>query len=300
MLEFLQKQGANVELAELIVEVADACAKIAGIIVETSTGYAGSKNQFGEDQVAMDVASEKILEDHLKSCPFVGAVGSEELDEVKIFREDGMYSVFYDPLDGSSLIDVNFAVGTIVGIYPGTNVVGMTGREQVAALFAVYGPRTTIMVSTGNGVHEFIWKNGAWVLKKEFIRIGDTEKKYFSPGNLRVASENEDYSALVGEYIKEKYTLRYSGGMVPDINHILIKGHGIFSYPGSVKMPNGKLRLLFECAPMAFLMEQVGGSASDGETDILDVIILGMDQRTPIFIGTTEEVERCKAGLKRS
>ena len=286
------------ELAELITEVASAVVKISGVIEITSTGYAGTENVYGEKQVAMDVEAEDIMEAHLKTCPFVGGIGSEELDEMKIVKPDGQFSVFYDPLDGSSLVDVNLAVGTIVGIYEGTNIIGRMGREQVAAMFAVYGPRTTIMLSTGNGVHEFIFLGGTWHLKTENVKMG-SDKKYFAPGNLRATTEREDYFDLVTWYMKEQYTLRYSGGMVPDINHILLKGQGIFMYPGMKSAPDGKLRYLFECAPMAFLLENAGGAASDGEMDILDIRVTGMEQRSPIYIGSNEEVKRCVEKLGR-
>lgn len=292
MFQFLQEKGAPMELAELCVELADAVRQISDSIVRTSTGKTGTQNSFGEDQLAMDVAAENILQSALKSCPFVAAFSSEELDHLEVLREDGKYSAYYDPLDGSSLVNVNMSVGTIIGIYEGAEVMGRTARDQVAALYAVYGPRTTLMLTTGNGVYEFILVDGAWEVSEETVQLkGD--KKYFAPGNLRACKLRQDYADLVQWYVQEQYTLRYSGGMVPDINHILKKGSGVFMYPGMPGAEDGKLRLLYECGPMAMLMEQAGGAATNGDAAILDIEISSLTQRSPIFIGQSDEVERC-------
>ena len=233
---------------------------------------------------------------YVKTNPYVAAYCSEELEGLGQGSEGGIYSVFFDPLDGSSLFDVNFSVGTIIGIYKGANVMGRSPREQVAALYAMYGPRTTLMLSVGNGVHEFLLTEEGWTLLTEKVELKGN-KKYFAPGNLRATEEREDYFKLVNEYMKEKYTLRYSGGMVPDINHMLKKGSGIFLYPGMPSAPDGKLRLLYECGPMAYLMEQAGGASSDGEGSILDVKVKDLHQRSPIFLGAQEEVQRAVAAL---
>ncbi|MBT4384707.1 fructose-1,6-bisphosphatase [Candidatus Peregrinibacteria bacterium] len=295
MFDFLQKNGASMELAELIVELSRACAGISNAIVHTSTGKAGTQNVYGEDQLALDVQAENILENHLKSCPFVAAIGSEELDDLIHVRDDGKYTVVHDPLDGSSLVNVNMAVGTIVGIYEGSDLIGRTAREQVAALYVVYGPRTTLVLTVGDGVHEFLLLDDVWKYEGELSLGGD--KAYFAPGNLRATKERDDYFALICEFMKEQYTLRYSGGMVPDINHILKKGSGVFLYPGMPSAPDGKLRLLFECGPMAMIMEQAGGSASNGEIDILDIKVKDLTQITPILIGSKKEVSRAASAL---
>jgi fructose-1,6-bisphosphatase I len=313
MINEFTKRGAPIELAELMMELLDSVRQISETIISTNEGKAGTKNIFGEEQAAMDLASEEIMQAHLKSCPFVAAFGSEELDEMLpggavlhgadqgvlagAGNEDPkLYSVFYDPLDGSSLINVNFSIGTIIGVFEGAEVMGRTAREQVAALFAVYGPRTSVMLTVGGGVMELLLVNGEWIVANGDVKLkGD--KKYFAPGNLRATKEREDYFDLVTWYMKEQYTLRYSGGMVPDVNHILKKGSGIFMYPGSVSKPAGKLRLLYECGPMAMIMEQAGGAASDGTRAILDLEIESLVQTTPIFIGQTEEVERAEKML---
>lgn len=291
ILDFLQSKGASVELSELVIELLDAVDRISKAIDHSNTGKAGTQNSFGEEQAALDVQAEDIMADHLKSCPFVAAYGSEELDEFVKVREDGKFSVFHDPLDGSSLIDVNMSVGTIVGIYEGSEIIGRTPREQVAALFAVYGPRVSVMLTVGQGTHELVLTNqGIWEVFEEEVKLrGD--KKYFAPGNLRATKEREDYFQLVEEYMRKQYTLRYSGGMVPDVNHILKKGSGVFMYPGTPSKPDGKLRVLYECGPMAMIMEQAGGAAHTGDMPVLDLPITELVQRTPIFLGQKDQVE---------
>jgi fructose-1,6-bisphosphatase I len=297
MFDFFVKKGASLELAELMLELMSTVSEISHLVKTGSTGKAGTHNVFGDAQVVLDVEAEKMLEDYLDHCPFVATYGSEELEELRVTKHvEGKYSVFFDPIDGSSLVDVNFSVGTILGIYEGANVLGRTAREQVAAMVAVYGPRTTLLVTLGQGVHEFTWDGNVWHLTAEKMTLhGDA--KYFAPGNLKAAKDREDYAKLVDFYIQNQYTLRYSGGMVPDVNHILKKGAGVFMYPGMPSHPTGKLRLLYECGPMAFLMEQAGGAASNGEKPILDLVIESLTQTSPIFIGQKEEVERCEKWL---
>lgn len=297
LLEFLNQKNIHTSLAELIVELGRAAQEISHKIIQASTKKAGSTNASGEEQIAMDVLANDILLRYVKTNPFVAAYGSEEIDGLEGASEEGIYSVFFDPLDGSSLFDVNFSVGTIVGIYEGADVIGRTPRGQAAALYTVYGPRTTMMLTVGQGVHEFLLTDEGWQLATEEVKIHHG-KKYFAPGNLRATQERSDYLDLVNWYMKEQYTLRYSGGMVPDINHIFKKGSGVFMYPGMPSAPEGKLRLLYECGPMSFLMEQAGGASSNGEKSILDVEIQSLHQRSPIFLGVKEEVERCEKALK--
>ena len=296
LLEFLQQKNVATSLAEVIVELSRAAEEIASSIIKTSTKKVGSTNASGEEQIAMDILANTILVRYMDN-PFIAAYGSEEVEGFEKINEEGIYSVFFDPLDGSSLFDVNFSVGTIVGIYADKEVIGRTPRDQVAALYIVYGPRTTMMLTVGHGVHEFVLNDGVWELSNADVQLSGT-KKYFAPGNLRAAQERSDYNELVQWYMKEQYTLRYSGGMVPDINHIFKKGSGIFMYPGMPSAPHGKLRLLYECGPMSFLMEQAGGASSDGNKSIMDVEITEYHQRSPIFLGTKGEVERCEKMLK--
>jgi fructose-1,6-bisphosphatase I len=302
LLDFLKKINGEPNLTRLLGSVIPgAVIKIRNAIERQGGELAGSENVYGEKQLALDVQANEIVLEELKQSGLVNFAASEELEDSINFpsilntHSSILYSVVFDPLDGSSLVDVNFAVGSIFGVYPAGNPVGKTGDDQLAAAFAVYGPRTTLVRTVKKGTHEFRLANdGQFYLTKENLRVAE-EAKHFAPGNLRAAAEREDYLKLTNEYIKQGLTLRYSGGMVPDINHILLKGNGIFTYPGYSKAPEGKLRLLFECNPMALLMEQAGGAASDGKDRILSKKIAGLHERTPIFIGSKgmlEEVAR--------
>lgn len=299
----------------------DAGAQISRAVVTADTGVAGTTNVYGEEQIKMDVLCEKILEEHLAKTGLVAAVGSEELDGLKMMGGHGdgkawdgadggkNFIVVYDPLDGSSLFDTNGAVGTIWGVFENhdagddLSLLGKTPGDMVAAGYFLYGPRTTLMVARSGeqagegGVSEYrLMPSGEWVCSMEQVKIG--EGKMFAPGNLRATKFRPDYLKLVNWWMEQQYTLRYSGGMVPDINSILIKGKGIFSYPGyEPDAPDGKLRLVFECGPMAYLMERAGGAASDGEQSILTKKIDSLSQRTPIYIGSKEEVKRCEEWL---
>ncbi|MBI5754465.1 fructose-1,6-bisphosphatase [Candidatus Peregrinibacteria bacterium] len=301
---YLEGAGAGDELIGVFGSLTESVRKISLAVRTADTGKIGTTNSYGEEQVAMDVFSNTILIEELKKNSQVGLVASEELpDEEKI--GGGEYALAFDPLDGSSLVDVNFSVGTIIGIYKKKTFIGVKGDDQVAALIAVYGPRTTIFLTVKKGVAQFMLNlKGEFILMKDKIQVGEGSdassgaSKYFAPGNLRACASNLAYLDLVNYWIKEQYTLRYSGGMVPDINHILLKGKGVFAYPGYKDEPNGKLRLLFECAPMSLIMEQAGGAASDGKIRILEKKLENLEQRTPIFIGSKGEVQRCSNALK--
>ncbi|MCK5611877.1 fructose-1,6-bisphosphatase, partial [Candidatus Pacearchaeota archaeon] len=208
-------------------------------------------------------------------------------------RNKEVYSVAYDPLDGSSLVETNLSIGSIFAIYEGEGFIGRTGREMVAAVNVVYGPRTTLLYTMGKGTHEFTLNDvGEFTLTQENLQLKDVARN-FAPGNLRAANINDKYRKLLNYWMDEEYTLRYSGGMAADINHILKKGQGIFTYPPNPpKYPDGKLRLLFECNPFSFLVEQAGGSSSNGEIDILDMKVEDWHQRTPIYIGSKKAVEK--------
>ena len=257
---------------------------------------AGTANIFGEQQVKMDVRSNQIVEEKLVQTMVVGLIASEEMDEeLKIC--DGPYAVAHDPLDGSSLIDVNLAVGSIFGIYRTETFYGRMGDEQVGAVLGVYGPRTALFLTVREGVAYFVFDGNQFVLEHERLVI-KKEGKMFAPGNLRAAAKRKDYLELVNYWTVNEYKLRYSGGMVPDIGQILLKGYGIFTYPGYVDQPDGKLRVLYECAPMALIIEDAGGKAVDCKgRRILELEVTDLAQRTPILIGSKLEVELAEKHL---
>lgn len=287
-----QVSKAPDDLRHLILDISRAARYIQFAIRTTEAGLAGTRNQFGEEQVKLDVLSNDIIEQHLSESRLVASYISEEQNAVIQLSSKAPYSVVFDPLDGSSLVDANFAIGSIFGIYQGMELIGRRPREQVAALYVLYGPRTTLIYSTGNGVHEFLLNEvGEFVLLRSFIGVGDDAKNY-SPGNLRAIRDNAAYGAVMKHWLESELTLRYSGCMVADVHHIFAKGQGIFSNVGGQKYPQGKLRLVFECGPLAYLMEQAGGSASDGAGLILEKTIETIDQRTPVVIGSKNDVSR--------
>ena len=283
------------DLRHLILDIARAAKYIQFALRTTQAGLAGTRNSFGEDQLKLDVISDDIIRQHLCQSRLVACFASEEQKDIIELDSKAPFTVVYDPLDGSSLVEANFAIGSIFGIYEGAELLGRTPREQVGALYVIYGPRTLLVYSTGNSVHEFLLDDvGEFILIREFLGIADTAKTY-SPGNLRAIHENDGYKKLMQTWLDEELTLRYSGCMAADVHHIISKGQGVFSNVGGSSYPEGKLRLAFECGPLAYIVEHAGGTASDGKNAILDKKITDIDQRTPIIVGSKKEVERaCK------
>ena len=282
--------GVEVELRRLIWQIATVGKYISAKIQESNRKLAGFQNIYGDDQLALDRISDEILKSQLHFSGFVRQYASEELEDiVDIGTGKEKYIVTADPLDGSSLVDTNLAIGTIIGIHKES--VLDTGRNtMVAALYITYGPLITMVYSAGNGVHEFVLnREGEYLLSQEKIKLKE-KGSIFSPGGLR-RDWTPGHLKFVEQLEKEGYKLRYSGGFVPDINQVLIKGGGVFTYPALQKSPQGKLRLLFELQPMAFIMEQAGGMATDGKQDILALKVESVNQCSPIYIGSTKEVQ---------
>lgn len=290
--------GVPDKLRHLINDIARAGKYVHSAIRRTDLGLAGSSNKFGEEQLKLDVLSNRIVKEELCESRLVHSFASEEeSDEQYELVTGAPYTVVFDPLDGSSLVDCNLAIGSIFGIYEAGSLIGKKPREQLAALYFVYGPRTILVYSAGNGVHSFFLDEvGEFILLKKNMMMKD-EVKTYAPGNLRAVVDTPQYRAMMNTWLDEGHTLRYSGGMVPDIHHMLVKGAGIFTNIGGSKYPQGKLRLLFECGPFAYIMEQAGGSSSDGTRSILDVTINDLDQRTPLIIGAQSEVKRVATAL---
>lgn len=267
----LREQNICDNLVHLICEIAEAGKYVINAVRTGDLGVAGTSNLYGEEQLALDVLSDRIIRKRLIHSGVVCNVLSEEMDEVLQVKPEaaGLYSVAYDPLDGSSLVDVNLAVGTIVSIYSGCDLL-QVGRKQVAALYILYGPRVSLVYSVGKGVHEFTMNHlMEYTLTRENITMQPAGNIY-APGGQR-----NKYCEGVERFVRyleaKGAKLRYSGGFVPDINQVLLKGKGIFMYPALNGSPDGKLRLLFELNPMAYLVEQAGGAASNGRMPILDI-----------------------------
>ena len=286
----LREQEVDDNLIHLICEIAEASKYIINSIRTGDLGVAGTSNLYGEQQLALDVLADRILRKRLDHSRVVANMMSEEMDEIIPISPDcdGKYSVAFDPLDGSSLVDVNLAVGTIVSIFEGCDLL-QPGRNQAAAMYILYGPRTTLVYSVGKGVHEFGMNNlMEYTLIQENISL-EAKGNLYSPGGQR-NKYTPGTEAFVTHLEQRGVKLRYSGGFVPDINQILLKGQGIFFYPHLNDQPKGKLRLLFELNPMAYLVEQAGGAASNGHKRILDLQPDEIHGRAPVFIGCKDDV----------
>ena len=250
--QYFRDKNLDKAVVKIVFGLCDAVKDISVAVRKSNGDKAGTQNSFGEDQLALDVYSDQLIQDAMKATGEVGICGSEELDE-ELKIAEGDYAVAYDPLDGSSLVDVNLAVGTICGIYKAKTLIGVKGNDQKAVVVATYGPRTSVFVAFDGLIAYFVLNNdNEFILEKDNYQIAE-DGKMFAPGNLRACSERKDYLSLLNYWAENQYKLRYSGGMVPDIGQIILKGKGVFVYPGYGESPDGKLRLLFECAPMAFL-----------------------------------------------
>lgn len=286
------------DLRHLIGHIARAVKDIQFSLRITEAGLSGTRNQFGEEQLKLDVLSDATIAKHLSESKLVASYASEEHESVIELDAAAPFSVVYDPLDGSSLVDADFAIGSIFGIYAGSGVIGRKPGEQVAALYALYGPRTLIVCATGGSVHEFILNEvGEFVVLREYLGIAD-DTKHFSPGNIAAVADNDGYRTLLDEWMNSARTLRYSGCMVADVHHVLSKGHGIFLNVGGKKYPEGKLRLAFECGPFAYIVSCAGGVASDGAMSLLEKPIESLDQRTPIICGSKNDVQHAEEVLR--
>lgn len=283
--------------------IASACkviashARMAGLV--DILGKAGKTNIQGEEVQKLDELSNEILIEYLSDYGEFYALASEELDE-PIFPENGKngkYIISFDPLDGSSNIDVNVSIGTIFSIHKkvegNVNDFLQEGYKQVAAGYVIYGSSTMLVYSTGNGVNGFTLDPsvGMFLLSHPDIKIPEKGKIYsINEANAKKWDE-EGLKDFVENLKEEGYTSRYIGSMVADVHRTLIKG-GIFAYPSDKKNKNGKLRLLYEASPMAFLIEQAGGKATTGEEDILKVKPSDIHQRVPVFLGSKKEINQ--------
>ncbi|WP_204150127.1 class 1 fructose-bisphosphatase [Leptolyngbya sp. CCY15150] len=271
-------------------------------LVEDALGFTGRTNVQGEEVKRMDVYANQVFISAFEQSGLVCRLASEEMENPYYIPENcpiGRYTLLYDPIDGSSNVDINLNVGSIFAIrrQEGEDLDGtaadllQNGHQQIAAGYVLYGPTTMLVYSIGQGVHAFTLDPslGEFILSSENIQV---------PAHGPVYSVNEgnfwQWDDSIRDYIRyvhrhEGYTARYSGALVGDFHRILFQG-GVFVYPGTVKNPEGKLRLLYESAPLAFLMEQAGGRASTGTQDIMDVIPDRIHTRTPLVIGSQDDV----------
>ena len=296
--KFLYDEGIDPDLRRLLHTVSVAGKYISSLLNAANRKMAGTRNSSAEDQLEVDKQADIILQEMVTALDYVGEYASEEQEKVIDAHPKGKFSVSVDPLDGSSLIDVNLAIGTIVGVYPCEQLID-SGRHVLASLYILYGPLTTLVFTTGNGVHEFVLcPEGEFVLSQRDIKMKNKGSIY-SPGGLR-SEWTPEHTRYIDDLIHTDYKLRYSGGLVPDFNQLMMKGGGLFSYPALRDKPEGKLRLLFELYPLAFLCEQAGGMATNGYENILDIKLEKIHQRAPIYIGSKSEVEKAKEYIKKA
>lgn len=316
--------GATGQLSDLLADIALACKVIslevnrAGLI--DILGFTGDENVQGEAVKKLDVYANDILTNTMKQGGHICAVCSEEEEEF-IPLEDkyilnnsisNKYICHFDPLDGSSNIEANISIGTIFSIYKRISESGpgieqdclQKGVEQVAAGYVVYGSSTFLVYTAGKGVHGFTLDPtvGEFLLSYENMQIPKKSKTYsINEGNYCKWSDGmKKYIDYLKEDDKETnrpYSSRYVGSLVADFHRNLLYG-GIFIYPADNKNKNGKLRLMYEANPLAFIVEQAGGRASTGKERILEIVPQALHQRVPLFIGSEEDVKLAESFLK--
>ncbi len=274
-------------------------------------GASDDENVHGETQQKLDVFANNVMYRALDHTGLLACMASEE-NETFIPIPDkfptGDYVVIYDPLDGSSNIDVNVSIGTIFSIHSKISQGErgaledclQAGRKQVAAGYVLYGSSTMLVYTTGAGVHGFTLDPsiGEFILSHPNMRIPEPPKKVYSVNEAYFARWSPGQQRLVSHMKTEGgFGSRYIGSLVADIHRTLLQG-GIFMYPGEAQNPQGKLRLMYEAAPMAMIVEQAGGRASDGHRDILDIEPESLHQRVPLYMGSAEFVDLAEEKLR--
>ena len=268
-------------------------------------GASGEENIQGEVQQKLDVYANDVFINTLSARGVICGIGSEENDDFIAFEEDkckyGKYVVLMDPLDGSSNIDVNVSIGTIFSVFERKSELGskaelkdflQPGINQVAAGYVIYGSSTMLVLTTGNGANGFTFDPsiGVFFLSHPNFKIPKDGKIYsMNEGNINNCDPS--ISKYIATCQKQSFTARYIGSLVADFHRNLIKG-GIYLYPATNNAPEGKLRLLYECSPLAFIVEQAGGKATDGNRRIMEIEPSKLHQRVPYFVGSTNMLDK--------
>jgi fructose-1,6-bisphosphatase I len=247
-------------------------------------GYSQEQNSSGETQLQLDIQSDMIIEEELSQIEGVHTIASEEKEHPMLLNEKGHYYIAFDPLDGSSLVDVNLSVGSIFGIYEGE----FSPSKMIASCYVVYGPRVELVFAHEGKVKLYLLQNGEFEYVKE-IHL-NPQGKIMAPGGTQQFWAPY-HKAMIDSFFTRGYRLRYSGGMVPDLHQILLKGGGLFSYPGASDKPEGKLRMLFEVFPFAFIFETAGGKAIDGLKRVMEREPRHVHDTSPCFFGSSDEID---------
>jgi fructose-1,6-bisphosphatase I len=310
----LQLAGASVPpgLQDLLVSLTNTCATLSDEVAQGALigilGSAGTGNVQGEVQQKLDVIANDLLIAGVQSCQSLAGIASEEIeDPLPVGKGVGDYLLLFDPLDGSSNIDVNVSIGTIFSILkkPNPNAPLTTadflqaGRTQVAAGYVVYGPQTTLAISLGEGVDLFTLDavSGEFLLIKQGVRISESTSEFaINMSNMRhwaapVKRYVDECLAGSGGIRKKDFNMRWIASMVADVHRVLSRG-GVFMYPWDQRDPKkpGKLRLMYEANPMGFLVEQAGGAVINGVDTILDLQPQALHERVSVILGSKEEV----------
>jgi fructose-1,6-bisphosphatase I len=310
----VQLHGATVPpgLQDLLVSLTNTCKALSDEVAQGALigilGSAGTGNVQGEVQQKLDVIANDLLIAGVQSCPSLAGIASEEIeDPLPVGKGIGDYLLLFDPLDGSSNIDVNVSIGTIFSILKKPNPSAplttadflQAGRTQVAAGYVVYGPQTTLAISLGDGVDLFTLDavSGEFLLIKQGVRISESTHEFaINMSNMRhwaapVKRYVDECLAGSGGIRKKDFNMRWIASMVADVHRVLSRG-GVFMYPWDQRDPKkpGKLRLMYEANPMGFLVEQAGGAVINGVDTILDLQPQGLHERVSVMLGSKEEV----------
>lgn len=287
-------------LSDIIFASKIIASKVRAAGLQEIIGQTDSKNFTGDQVQKLDMYAHDVFVDIFQKSGRFAAIGSEESDELVLSpQSQGKYIIHLDPLDGSGNIDVNISVGTIFSIhklgdgeFADHNTALRIGSKQVCAGYVLYGSSTMLVYTTGDGVHGFTLDTnvGEYLLSHQNIKI-PKHCTYYSINEGYQLSWDQKLTNYVNDCRRANMKSRYAGALVADFHRNLLKG-GIFMYPGDKKSPQGKLRLLYETNPMAFIAQAAGGYASDGKQAILDIQPSSLHQRTPLFIGNIEEVKK--------
>lgn len=271
------------KLLSIILSIQKAVVRVQKLVNNPDTSYATTLNESGDTQLKLDIISDKVIEEILGENKAINALVSEEKEEVLSLDKNQNYIVAYDPLDGSSLLDVNFSVGSIFAIYDKE----LEFKSLKAAVYAIYGPRLELVVCVDEALlyrydgFEFVFVKKLVLEEKGKINASGGTQKYWS----------KSHALLIRSLFEEGYRLRYSGAMVSDLHQVLLKGGGLFSYPATKDAPKGKLRALFEVFPFAYIFAKANGFSSDGKAPLSSFHPAHLHDTTACFFGSKYELE---------
>ena len=293
--------SSDVGLQAVYMGILKACEEISLHMRYHKSNKITSANEFGDVQLDMDVQTDSLIFQNLQDTGVVYAGLSEERPQMTYLNPEGEFIVTFDPLDGSSVIESNIAVGSIFAIWRRIkgkdDFEGRTGKEIVGAALSCYGSRTSILVF--NEIHNRVDELSLQLKGEDYYWLDQTQGvnirpqgRYFAPGNTKSIQKNKGYMECITFWARNGYTLRYSGGMAPDCYLLFAKGEGVFTSVSSEDVAP-KLRVLYEILPIGFLVVKAGGMASNGKMPLMDMPIEGFVHKCDIIIGSIEEVQRC-------